>query len=158
MFDGSYEIFERIERPSLAEVVAIVDGKIAIGFQRQPTHRFTSVFGGRMEKGEKPLDAAKRELLEESGLVAKRWKLLRKYRFGGKVHYSSYLYAAIGCKKIAEQNLDAGEMIRVGHVTFGRFLKMVRNMRVMTDTKLYFMEIGYEPKKRKKLEKELGIK
>jgi ADP-ribose pyrophosphatase len=34
---------------------------------------------GRIEPGEKPLAAAKREMIEETGFRAKRWKLLTKY-------------------------------------------------------------------------------
>jgi ADP-ribose pyrophosphatase len=35
--------------------------------------------GGHIEKGESALKSAKRELLEETGYIAKKWKLLFKY-------------------------------------------------------------------------------
>jgi ADP-ribose pyrophosphatase len=54
-----------------------------IVFERQYRHAASQVLielpAGRVEPKEAPLAAAKRELIEETGYRAKRWKLLTKY-------------------------------------------------------------------------------
>jgi|TARA_B100001093_G_scaffold419026_1_gene410470 ADP-ribose pyrophosphatase len=57
--------------------------------------------GGNIEKKEKPIQAVKRELLEESGLVAEKWKLLFKYSRHGTYNCGKdYVFLAQNIKKI----------------------------------------------------------
>lgn len=67
---------------------------------------------GYREAGETPLEAAKRELLEETGYQASHWILLDKYYQDQGIHtgYNS-CFLATGCKKVAEPNLDGDELI-----------------------------------------------
>src|SRR6266567_4147904 len=69
MFDGSRKTFEKVERPDTANIIAFTeDGKVIILDQEQPgKDKFVSLPGGRIDEGENPLEAAKRELLEETG-------------------------------------------------------------------------------------------
>ncbi len=57
--------------------------------------------GGNIEKKEKPIQAVKRELLEETGLTAKDWKLLFTYSRHGTYNCGKdYIFFAKNIKKI----------------------------------------------------------
>ena len=51
--------------------------------------------GGHIESGDEPLKTAKRELLEETGYIARNWKRLFKYTRHGTYHCGQdYIYTA----------------------------------------------------------------
>jgi ADP-ribose pyrophosphatase len=57
--------------------------------------------GGNIERKEKPIQAVKRELLEETGFVAKSWKLLFTYSRHGTYNCGrDYVFFAKNIKKI----------------------------------------------------------
>lgn len=127
MFDGSKEIFEMLKRPDTVQIIATGENeKVFIGLESQPTKKnFLTLFGGRVDEGEDPMDAAKRELLEEAGLAAKSWELVKVVEPYTKMDWHIYLYIAKGCHKVAEQKLDAGEIIEVKEVNFDEFVEAV---------------------------------
>lgn len=159
MFDGSYRTFERIERPSGARVIAVVDGKIAIASESQPGKKgvFRGFLGGRIEEGERPLAAAKRELLEEAGMRARRWKALRKFEMPtAKIKFDIYFFAALDCKKVAEQRLDSGEKIRIDLVSLDKLLAM-KDIREGPYFELFFMEMRHNRKLKMRFARQLGL-
>ena len=83
--------------------------------------------GGRIDDGEKPLEAAKRELIEETGLVSKNWKLWKEMNPSGKIVWTVHTFVARDCTKIQEPQLDAGEKIRTRLISFDKFLKLADN-------------------------------
>ena len=93
-----------LEYPDWVNVIAITkDGKFIM--ERQYRHGMqvisTEIPCGVMEKGETPLEAAKRELLEETGFGGGEWTPLMD------------IGANPGLEKIAEQSLDASEELSV---------------------------------------------
>jgi ADP-ribose pyrophosphatase len=126
MFDGSTETFEMLKRGNTVEVIAVKDGKVCLGHQSQPNKAdFYSLLGGRGEEGEEPLETAKRELLEESGMVSENWELYKTHHPLHKIDWDIYTYIAKDCKKIAEPKLDAGEQIETKEYTFDEFIEVV---------------------------------
>ena len=126
MFDGTVSTFEMLKRPNTVEVIAVKDGKICLSHQSQPTKSdFYSLFGGRGEEGEEPLATAKRELLEESGLVSDNWQLYKTYYPLHKIDWSVYTYIAKDCHKVAEPELDPGERIEMREYSFDSFIDLV---------------------------------
>ncbi len=71
-YDGQIKIFEKAKRADSAMVIPVTsEGKIILCEQEQPgKHQFTGLIGGRLDQGEGPLEAAKRELLEEAGYAS----------------------------------------------------------------------------------------
>ena len=126
MYDGSVAIFERLKRPNTAEVIAVVGDKILIQLQEQPDSAtpFQSFPGGRCEKDEDPLEAAKRELLEETGYGAEDWMLWKEQNPVGKIEWTVYTYIARNCVKKQDPQLDAGEKITLRLVSFEEFLEL----------------------------------
>ena len=63
--------------------------------------------GGMMDPGEDPLEAAQRELLEETGYIAAAWSSLGSYRVGpNRGIHIMHLYLAQGAKRVAEPDSD----------------------------------------------------
>jgi hypothetical protein len=78
MVDG----FFTIEMPDYVVIVATTAiGEILTqrGYKHGPRRVCTSLPAGFIEPGEEPLDGAKRELLEETGYVAREWELLGRF-------------------------------------------------------------------------------
>ncbi|NTV41572.1 MAG: NUDIX hydrolase [Candidatus Moranbacteria bacterium] len=127
MFDGSVETFEKLKRPDTANVLAFTeDGKVIIINEQQPgKETFFGLPGGRIEDGEDPAFAAKRELLEETGYVCDSIELWHSVQLIHKIDWTIYFFVARGCKKVAQQKLDAGEKIEVQLVDLDEFLEMV---------------------------------
>ena len=69
---------------------------------------------GNVSKGENPLDAAKRELLEETGYAGGKWSLFctSAPNASGMNNYC-HTFLAKGVRKVAEAQLESSEVIRV---------------------------------------------
>lgn len=126
MFDGSEATFEMIKRPYTAQVIATRNNKILIAEEEQPNKgKFVSVFGGRQEENETTIEGAKRELLEEGGLIAEDWEHFVTYVYPGKIDWEITMFIARNATVGSEINLDAGEKITVREVSFDEFLEIV---------------------------------
>ncbi|MDB5477810.1 MAG: hypothetical protein JWM96_305 [Alphaproteobacteria bacterium] len=126
MFDGSKSTFEALKRPDTVMVIAMQGDQVFYAEQEQPGKApFISLFGGRAEEGETPLEAAKRELLEETGFASEDWVELRRVSFPGKIDWDVYYFVARGCSKVSEQKLDAGEKIEIHSISLDRFISEI---------------------------------
>lgn len=114
MFDGSIETFEMLKRPDTVTVIGIVKEKILVLEESQPNSGLRLSFpGGRVDKGEEPLQAAKREVKEETGYGFESWRLVSVWQPHTKLEWFIYFYIASNGLKIAEPKHDAGEKIEV---------------------------------------------
>lgn len=136
MFDGSYSTFERLKRTGTVQIIATARDKVLISFESQPDKpNFYTLFGGRMEEGEDPLAAAQREMMEETGMEAKDWELLKVYDPISKMDWKLHYFIARDCQKVGEQKLDAGEKVEIKEYGFEEFLDLV-----LTDD---FRDLGF---------------
>jgi ADP-ribose pyrophosphatase len=93
---------------------------------RHPAGRFLlELPAGRVDEGENELKAAKRELLEETGYSARRWKrVLRFWASPGFVAEAMSIYLARGLKSGAAQPED-DEVIEIQLVPLEKAVSMV---------------------------------
>lgn len=115
MFDGSKATFEMLKRPDTIKVIAIKDDKIVITDEEQPNDRaYYDIPGGRHdEEGETELEAAKRELLEETGMKFKNWRLIKIEQPHTKIDWLVYIFLATEFESQTDQKLDVGEKIDI---------------------------------------------
>lgn len=127
MFDGTFQTFERLKRPDTVVVFPVTeDKKIIVLEQEQPGKGpYLGGAAGRVEEGESIIDAARRELLEETGYEAKELVELKKFSPIDKIEWNVHLFVGKSCKKIAEPNLDPGEKISLKLVSFKDFTEIV---------------------------------
>jgi len=86
---------------------------------------------GRIEPGEAPLAAAKRELIEETGFRAKRWsKLVRYYASPGFLAETMQVFLAEHIRSgIAEPEPD--EKISLHHIPLSRLLTEIETGKIL---------------------------
>jgi ADP-ribose pyrophosphatase len=85
---------------------------------------------GRIDKGEKELSAAKRELLEETGYTAARWKrILNFYASPGFVAETMSIYLATGLRPGTAQP-EEDEVIEIKFFPLRTAVRMVMSGRV----------------------------
>lgn len=115
-------------------VVLAVDDSDAIPrvlLERQYRHAakdyLWEIPAGRIDPGENALKAAKRELIEETGYRAKRWRrILKFYASPGFVAETMAVYMATGLRE-GEAEPEEDEIIHHRMVPLARAVKMVLN-------------------------------
>jgi ADP-ribose pyrophosphatase len=86
---------------------------------------------GRIEPGEAPLAAAKRELIEETGYRAKKWsKLTRYYASPGFLAETMQIFLAEDIRPgVAEPEED--EKIEILHIPLSEVLRHIQNGKIL---------------------------
>ena len=106
-----------LEYPTWINVVAVTrEGEMVL--VRQYRHGLGrtcfEIVAGCVEEGEDPMDAAKRELLEETGYSGGEWHETLVFSCNASaMNNLSHSFLALGVEKTATQHLDASEDIEV---------------------------------------------
>jgi 8-oxo-dGTP pyrophosphatase MutT (NUDIX family) len=126
--DGGDGLFGIVDMKPGSSVLAIDDAGLAhlvdefkYGVQRVSRE----VISGGLEPGETPLETAKRELKEETGLEAREWIDLGVIDpFTSAIYSHNYLFLALGVTH-GERSPDEGEHLEVVQRPFRQALEMV---------------------------------
>ncbi len=106
-----------LEYSDWVNVIAITkDGKFVMERQYRHAAQVTAyeLPCGVVEKGEAPLAAAKRELMEETGYGGGAWReMMRLSPNPGSMTNWTHCFVATGVEKVAEQHLDENECLTV---------------------------------------------
>lgn len=161
MFDGSSETFEKVKRrdDTVTIIPVTADKKFVTIYEEQPgSTPFVSVPAGRMYVTEDPANAAKRELLEETGYAPKKLVLWDSLQPSGHIDWAHYIFIAYDCAKIRPQHLDAGEKITTHNISFPQFLRLAaRDDFRAKDVALKVFRTLSAPKGERKLRKTFGV-
>lgn len=105
---------------------------------------------GRIDESEAELDAAKRELLEETGFTASRWELALKFFVSpGFVDETMAIYLARDLKRGKAQP-EEDEVIRKRFFALSDAVRMVANKRIedaKTIAGIFFLKFRHSPRK-----------
>ena len=124
---GGTSYRESIEHNGGAVIAALTEDKklVMVRQYRKPADKvMLEVPAGKIDPGEKPLEAAVRELKEETGYTAEKVEFLTQ--FYPSVGYSEevlYLYLCTGLIP-GETNFDENEAIDIEEVELDRLFKM----------------------------------
>lgn len=128
MPNGDVRSREVVEHPGGVCILPILnDGSILLVEQfRYPyMEDVLEAPAGKLERGEDPFQAAKRELREETGMVAAEYfDLGVDYPSPGYTDEVIHLYAARGLSEVG-QELDEDEFLNVKRVSFTEALEMI---------------------------------
>jgi len=113
--------YYRIDMPDWAQVFAVMDdGRVAMieHYKHGPGALSLELPAGYLEPGEDPEIAARRELLEETGLEADDWRCLGHFFMdGNRGCGTSHVYLARGARQVAAPHLEASELIAQRRLT-----------------------------------------
>ena len=118
---------EVIEHPGGASVLCVRDGKVALvkQFRYAYQEEMYEIPAGKLDAGEDPLLAAKRELEEETGLCADSLRcMFVLYPTPGYTNEKIYIFEAMGVHP-GKQHLDEGEFLNVEKYSLDQLMDMV---------------------------------
>ena len=118
----------------LRQIRYAVDGNTLVGV------------GGMIEKDEEPLEAAKRELLEETGYAAEEWVSLGKYILDPNRGVANmHLFLALGATPVSEpivDDLEDQELIFLSREEIEKAL-LAGEFKVLTSSVVVSMSLNY---------------
>jgi 8-oxo-dGTP pyrophosphatase MutT (NUDIX family) len=129
--DGQPGIYGVVHYKNLAIGVVAIDAEEYIhlvGQHRYPFNKYSwEIPEGGCGEGEDPLAAAQRELLEETGLQAREWKLLGEADLSNSVSDErAFWFLATGLEQ-DEATPDGTEVLERRRVPLGEALRMIDN-------------------------------
>lgn len=131
--DGKKGIYGYIQIPHSLVVLAITSKKeiYLVGQHRYPVNTYSwEIPKGTHKKRETILHAAKRELLEEAGLVAKKWKEIgQAYTSIGLINEVCHIFIATNLKVFSSKP-NTFEIKEIKKISIKKFIKLILNNKI----------------------------
>ena len=127
--NGQTATFDTVKGGDFVTIAAFTQKKEAIlvrQFRPGPEQLLVSFPEGAIDKGESPLLAAARELLEETGYQAKKIVLLKEFRMSYRVD-RQFCVIALDCQKVSQPSLDPTEFIETFLLPLEKFKVLLTN-------------------------------
>jgi ADP-ribose pyrophosphatase len=127
--NGRTFVKDFIERVSSVHIIPYTkDDELYLEWQYRDLLKKVSleVIGGKMREGDEPLEAAKRELHEETGLTANNWKKIGVLNLSGNIKQAIYVFAATDIEE-GEKNLDEDELIETVKIPLNEVVYRMQN-------------------------------
>jgi len=142
--DGWEYATRNTQRPAVGIVAVTDDGRVVLVEQHRPpvngkVIELPAGLVGDMDgkEQESPVEAAKRELLEETGYTASRWtELACGYSSPGLTDESTVLFLAEGLSKTQAGGGDESEAITIHEIPINQVLAWLTEQGYSTDLKL----------------------
>ena len=127
-----------VERPDAAIIFPLTgEGEVVLVRQyRPPLERMElGLPAGLVEEGEKPEDAARRELLEETGYSGDQWEPLGSLASSPSLKDNwAYLFLARGVEESAPPDPDEHELVEVVRVPVGDLTGLIRSGEIVSSS------------------------
>lgn len=140
--NGKKSSFDVIGNNPYISVAAFTENQEAIlirQYRPGPEIILTSCCEGYLDKNEKPEEAAKRELLEETGYESDEIVLLKGKRSAYSTEYQYFLLAT-NCRPTGTQDLDENEFIEVFTLPIQEFRQFIKEKE---DHTFVNIDLGY---------------
>lgn len=158
LYDGSKAVYEKLKRADTVVVIPVTSEKELVYIEEeQPTIPLMNRFlAGSIEPGETPLEAAKRELLEEIGYASSDWVYLKGLQTIQKLDWAIYVFVARAARYVAPPTPEAGEKITAHTISLDSLLERVLEGTFDSyEMKVEFLKAAYDPEERAQLEARL---
>jgi len=141
--------YHQLDMRSFACILAETeDGRIVTYRQyRHGSRRVGLVFpGGHLSPGEDPLSAAKRELLEETGLEAAAWTDLGVYMVNANQGGAwSHMFHATGCRRVADPQSDDLEDTEILFLSHAELVAAIGRGEMHLLTQIALVSMVWQP-------------